>query len=143
MLDRTGLILLSAALFCQGCVTSGAPPQPSGTSLQQAQVVAPGSNTAMRGESAPAAGAASRVYRDPVTGEFTVPPPEVKVPTAPVTVREATSTAPTPTMKETAVEGGGTKLDLQGRFRSYVSATKDSEGKITVHCDDRPPAEQH
>lgn len=140
MLNRIGFLLLPALFFSQGCATS-APTQPVNAGLQKSQPTATESGAAKTGEPSSAAGAASRVYRDPVTGEFTAPPPEAKVPSAPVSIREAVGTEPAPAMQETAIEGGGTLIHLQGRFRSYASATKDSEGKITVHCNDKPNAE--
>lgn len=142
MLTRILILLLPAMLICQACTTH-APSPLSNADQKMSKTGQPEKDTAKSGDTVPAA-SASRVYKDPVTGEFTAPPPEAKVPSAPVSVREAISTAPVPTMQETAVEGGGTKLDLQGRFRSYTSATKNAEGKITVHCNDKAhDANQH
>lgn len=137
MLNRIAFLPLLVLLLGQGCATS-TPKQPEGTGSQKSQLGA-----ASIGEPAPAAAVASRVYRDPATGEFTTPANEVKTLSAPVSIREATSTAPTSTMRETAVEGGGVKLDLQGRFRNFASATKDFEGKISVHCNEKPDYELH
>jgi len=142
MLTRIFLLFLPAMLICQACTTH-APSPLLGAEQQQGRTAQPVTDAAQSREAVPAA-TASRVYKDPVTGEFTAPPAEAKAPRAPVSVHEAISTAPIPTMQETAVEGGGTKLDLQGRFRSYSSATRDAEGKITVHCNDKPhDANQH
>lgn len=142
MSNRIGILLLLSLIFAHGCTTA-APTKPAGADLQKTQTAAPESSTAGSGEAIPAAGAASRVYRDPVTGEFTPPPPEAKVPTAPASIREAVRTEPAPATKETAVEGGGALIHLQGRFRSFLSATKDPEGKVTVHCNAKPHAELH
>ena len=142
MLHRPVFLLLFALFFSQGCATS-VPTQPVNAGLQKSRPTALETGTARTGLPAPAASAASRVYRDPVTGEFTAPPPETEAPSAPVSNREAVSIETMPTMQELAIEGGGTLIHLQGRFRSYMSATKDSEGKITVHCNDKPNAELH
>jgi len=146
MLNQIGIILLLSLFFGQGC-SAGAPTRPLAKTIDavshKTQPTVSESGTARTGENVPAAGAVSRVYRDPVTGEFTAPPHESKVPSAPVSIREAVSTELAPTAHEIAIEGGGTLIHLQGRFRSYLSATKDSTGKVTVHCNDKPNAELH
>lgn len=134
MLNRANTILfLLTILFCQGCVNL------------QTQLGKSGSQDAQATESEPSiakssnsATAVSRVYRDPVTGEFTNPPQETSVPKAPGPDRQTVTLEPVPALKETAIESGGTLIHLQGRFRSYMSATKATDGKVTVHCDDRP-----
>lgn len=87
--------------------------------------------------------AGMRVYKDPVTGEFTEPPVEVTPPAAPEAMRGSVSTTRTPEMQEVKVPGpaGGTKIHLQGRFRSYSTATKDADGKVRIHCDQKVPGE--
>lgn len=139
MLNRASpMLLLLVVLLSQGCVN--AQTQLADVGLQNVQSTEPEPTIARPSELVPAAGATSRVYRDPVTGEFTSPPPEATAPSVPVSTRESVSTEPVPTTQETAIEGGGKLLHLQGRFRSYTSATKDAAGKVTVHCDDKPPA---
>jgi len=141
MLTRNFPRLLPALLICQACAMTPSPPL-SGTDHQQNSVAQPVAHTAQPRVAVPAT-SALRAYKDPVTGEFTAPPPEVKVPKAPAIANETISTTPLPAMQETAVEGGGMKIDLQGRFRNYMSATKDTNGKITTHCTERADAEQH
>src|SRR4030066_2049544 len=106
MVTRIFLMFLPVMLICQACTTYAPVPQ-SGADQQRRKTVQPAAEPAQPREAVPAA-SASREYKDPVTGEFTAPPPEAEAPSAPVSVREAISTAPIPTMKETAVEGGGT-----------------------------------
>jgi len=141
MLNRTGPMFLLLLYFGQGCATNTS--QLADADSGMAQSEKPESGTVSKGESAPAAGSAMRVYRDPVTGEFSSPPPEALPPSVLPSDREATSTAPLPEMQETAVEGGGMKLDLQGRFRNYMSVTKDAEGNATVQCNDKLHAHPH
>ncbi len=134
MLNRASpILLLLMMLLGQGSVNAQTQLPDAGSQNVQSKEQEP----AIVRPSQPAA-AGSRVYRDPVTGEFTGPPPEAAAPIAPAKTREAVSTEPLPTMQETAIEGGGTRLHLQGRFRSYMSATKDAAGNVTVHCDDEP-----
>lgn len=142
MLNRTGPMLILVLLFNQGCATI-APTSPAATGLQTLPAAAAKPGAAKVGEPAPVGHTALRVYKDTVTGEFISPSPETLAPDTSVSVREATSIAPIPVMQETAVEGGGTKLDLQGRFRNYMSAIKDAEGKVTVYCNDKPHAHTH
>lgn len=140
MLDRISLNLLCVALLCQGCAAGNPLLKSSGVETPQKKIESPSDQSTAKGIPNTETDQAMKVYRDPVTGEFTAPPPEAKVPAVPLTIRESVSTAPTPTMKETAVEGGGVKLNLEGRFRSHVTATKDAEGKIVIHCNDKLPS---
>lgn len=142
MSNRIGFMLLLSLIFAPGCTTNSST-KPIGAVLQKTQPTAPESGRARIGDALPATGAASRVYRDPVTGEFTVPPPEAKVPSVPQSIREAVRTEPGPATQEIAIEGGGALMHLQGRFRSHMSATKDPDGKVTVHCNDKPNAALH
>lgn len=137
MLNRANpMLLLLMLLLSQGCVNGRMPSADVGS--RNAKSTEPEPAMARPGE--PVA-AASRVYRDSVTGEFTGPPPAAEVPSAPVATRKVVSTELAPSMQETVIEGGGTLIHLQGRFRSHMSATKDAAGNVTVHCDDKPPAQ--
>jgi hypothetical protein len=73
-----------------------------------------------------------RIYLDPETGEPRDLPTEamdqVSLPPddALSTSSEGLVETPSP------VPGGGVKLDLQGRFRSPLIATRDAKGKVTI-----------
>lgn len=76
-------------------------------------------------------GAAQRIYRDPVTGEFTTPP---------AGVQEIPQQFQQTPGGDTSAEGldvvthpdGSKSVDLQGRFQSTVFATIDKDGHIDV-----------
>jgi hypothetical protein len=73
-----------------------------------------------------------RVYVDPETGEFTVPPKEARAAEAPApeaafsTSHEGLVVIPSP------VPGGGVMVDLKGRFRSPLTATLGADGKVEM-----------
>ena len=78
-------------------------------------------------------GKALKVYIDPETGEFITPeeaeaPPEERLtPSAAYsTSHEGLEERPSP------VPGGGTMVDLKGRFQSPLTATIDSNGDIKI-----------
>lgn len=142
MLNRTGITLLILMFFGQGCATN-TPLQLADADSGKSQPEKSESGTLKPGKPGPATDSAMRVYRDPVTGEFTSPPPEALPPGVLPSEREVISIEPAPEMQETAVEGGGMKLDLQGRFRSYMSVTKDAEGNATVQCKEKLHAHPH
>jgi predicted RecA/RadA family phage recombinase len=88
---------------------------------------------------APGAAQGFKVYKDPVTGEFTAPPseqatPSLKVPAAPTA--EGLVEQPSP------VPGGGVSLDLEGRFESVVTATKAPDGTLSTQCELKPAADR-
>lgn len=135
MLNRAmHLLLLFTILLSQGCVNVQTHP---GNRLDahgphaktpELDIAAQSSNSAVK--------SASRVYRDPITGKFTGPPPKEGELQTPTSDRQSVILEPSHEFKETAIEGGGSHIHLQGRFRSYTSVTKDSEGKTTIHCKD-------
>ena len=82
-----------------------------------------------------------KIHRDPVTGELGAPPAEapdqVSLPPddALSTSSEGLVETPSP------VPGGGSMVDLQGRFRSPLTATQDAEGKVMIqHLPSGPSA---
>lgn len=134
MLNRiNSLLFFLTMLFSQGCANLQTQLGKSGSqdvqAIESKPAIAKSSNSAS---------AVSRAYRDPVTGEFTNPPQEASAPKAPDSDRQTVTLEPAPALKETAIEGGGTLIHLQGRFRSYMSATKAADGKVIVHCEDSP-----
>jgi hypothetical protein len=74
-----------------------------------------------------------RVYKDPQTGEITGTPPPASPP-PPMEQSFNRSHEGLVAVPNTAVPGGGVKVDLQGRFRSHFIATKDAEGNVSVYC---------
>jgi hypothetical protein len=73
--------------------------------------------------------ASMRVYIDPQTGKIGTPPaggPPAQVPPSFSTSHKGLVETPSPT------PGGGTMVDLRGRFRSPLIATQDSEGNLSI-----------
>ena len=86
----------------------------------------------------PAGVGGMKAYRDPVTGERVGPPPRAVHPSAPqpsALSRSHTGLEVVPT----GTAAGGVRVDLQGRFRSSVVATKRPDGSVSVRCLDKPP----
>ena len=78
-----------------------------------------------------------RVYRDPVTGEFTTPPPNPGVADAQSTsagARALTRTPAAPVEEPGTSAAGGVTMELQGRFRSDATATIDADGALHPGC---------
>ena len=73
------------------------------------------------------------VYKDPTTGKIGVPPAVMLAPQLPPTMEYAVSRSSKGLM-EVQDTGGGIMVDLQGRFRSFVTATKGANGKILISC---------
>lgn len=80
-------------------------------------------------------GAGMRVYRDPVTGEFTAPPPGTALPPAAHSFGTAT-----PQLIESpgTSPAGGMTIDLQGAFQSSITATADG-GSVRTGCHSDAP----
>jgi hypothetical protein len=73
-----------------------------------------------------------RVYVDPETGEFTVPPKEARAVEAPAPEAAFSSSHEGLVEVRSSVPGGGILLDLQGRFRSPLTATLGTDGKLKM-----------
>jgi hypothetical protein len=69
------------------------------------------------------------VYKDPTTGDFVLPPPESLAATQKNTARAA-GTA----LTEKPSPGGGTMVELNGRFRNYVRLRVSDAGELTGDC---------
>ena len=77
-------------------------------------------------------GAAQRIYRDPVTGEFTTPPPGF-VDELPQQFQQTPGASSSDQGLEVITHPDGSQsVDLQGRFQSTVFATIDPDGHIDV-----------
>jgi len=81
-----------------------------------------------------------KAYKDPVTGKFGPPPAGVQSSLSSAAVKNRRST--TSVMKEvpSPVTGGGMMMDLKGRFRKSLMATKDAEGRIKIRHQSSPSA---
>ncbi len=72
----------------------------------------------------PKTGAADmKAYKDPETGKLGPPPQGASVPESSEALKNATSTS-SEGLEEKPAPGGGTMIDLKGRFQSTGSATK-------------------
>ena len=134
------LVLLMIALaFCTHCTQGSPPSKTAGVNQTSAKEAPPSPNTTVAQEqnnknlTAGAESEAQRVYIDPETGEFTNPP-EQEAATASKQALPAASSTSHQGLEEkpSPVEGGGTMVDLKGRFRSPLTATTDSNGKIKI-----------
>jgi hypothetical protein len=79
--------------------------------------------TPVKGDVAPGGGPALRV-EDPVTGQMAPLPPRME---------ESISTSDEG-LVETQDAGGGTMVDVRGRFRSYMKVIRDEAGQISAAC---------
>ncbi len=74
---------------------------------------------------------------DPITGEFTVPPPAAAIPGifgAPPPARSLATSHEGLVPVPGTTRGGGWVVDLKGRFRSAVVATVSPDGPLTTRC---------
>ena len=116
-------LLLTAVAFCTYCTEGRQPLSPpnhrSADSSSASAPQAPANPPAV-----PAASAAQKAAIDPDSGEL-VSGPAAQDDNRPQAMRQSTAPAATETLNEqpSPVPGGGVMIDLQGRFRSPVSAT--------------------
>ena len=71
---------------------------------------------------------AMRIYRDPVTGEFTTPPERAPAEAAP----EAARSRPVPVIEPNPA--GGVKIHLGKEYAHTMRATRDATGKPAIDC---------
>lgn len=90
---------------------------------------APAAPPAAAQPAAPAAAKGQIVYLDE-NGNRVTPPPGVAKAAAPSLNRSSQGLV----QVQSSVPGGGVIVDLQGRFRSYVIATKNPDGTISMTC---------
>jgi hypothetical protein len=127
---KTLFLLMIALAFCTNCTEGSPPSKTAGVNQTSSQETLPSPNTAVAEEqnkknlTSPAESEALRVYIDPETGEFTVPPEQevAAASTSPQGLEE----------KPSPVPGGGTMVDLKGHFRSPLTATIDSNGQTKI-----------
>lgn len=79
-------------------------------------------------KAAPAPAAAQRAVIDPKTGELTDGPVPAEA------RRSAPASAPSEFFPEEPVPGGGTKVNLDGRFMVATVARIDAQGNLTLDC---------
>ena len=136
---KTLVLLMIVLAFCTNC-TEGSPTSKSGGVNQSSAKEIPSpaktkiareqnnKNRTPSGESG-----ALRVYIDPDTSEFTAPPEGEVVAARKLESPAAFGTSPQGLEeKPSPVPGGGTMVDLQGRFRSPLRATINSKGETKI-----------
>jgi hypothetical protein len=74
---------------------------------------------------------AMKAYIDPATGEFAASPVGAPDPELPMSLHHHTRMS-TEALVEQPAPGGGIKVDLDDRFFSFSTATKDRNGKLAV-----------
>ena len=131
------LIFISLSFTLQGTVSSGEPESVVIQTSNNNDTESEGG--AKKDTSVPEGPPAMKVYIDPETGEFLEGPPEIVPEELPIEEKEAVSTSPEGLEEvESDIPGGGVMIDLKGRFRSHQNAVKDSDGNISIECDDDP-----
>jgi hypothetical protein len=74
-------------------------------------------------------------YRDPVTGEFKVPPePETAADAELEALFEPLAAAPEPVERAVPAPAGGVRVRLGNRFRSAVVGVRTEDGEVAVAC---------
>ena len=113
------LAIACVSLLLLSCGTQGLPPV--------ALVPAPSDDP----WAAPQGAAGMRVYMDPETGAFGVPPPEA--------LPEAALQLQSPSEELVEVPGttdaGGFTVELNGQFQMDLTVTPDADGKISIRCE--------
>ena len=136
---KASILLLGFLLFCAQC-TGGSPPsgpeEAQQATAKQSLKPQKTTNTADQNDNhliKPENSASIRAYIDPETGEF-ITPPEPQVPAAEMLAPQAAFSTSHDDLVEipSPVAGGGTMVDLKGRFRSPLTATIDRSGKINI-----------
>jgi len=112
----------------------GSAPMNLGTlSTASSQKQTLGNTLQSEGETKSAAG--YKVYKDPVTGKFGVPPPDAKPLQLSKELQQALSTSSEGLVQiQSPVPGGGIVVRLNGRFQSAMVAAADAEGNVSVPC---------
>ncbi len=88
----------------------------------------------------PQGAAGMRVWIDPETGEFGVPPPEAAPPEAlpEAALQFQSLSSPSEELVEVpgTTEAGGFTVELNGQFQRDLTVTPDADGKISIRCVD-------
>ncbi|MGD8371623.1 MAG: hypothetical protein PVF76_09020 [Syntrophobacterales bacterium] len=136
---KTLVVLVIVLAFCTHCSGGGPPSNTDGVKQNNTEATSsPRNTTAAQGQTeenltTSEESGALRVYIDPETGEFTSPPAR-GIPAARTTAPSATSSTSHEGLEErpSPVPGGGTMVDLKGRFHSPLTATIDVNGKTRI-----------
>ena len=142
-IDLRSLAIACVSLLLLSCVgTQGLPPvsldllvpAPSDDPLAEPQDANP---------AGPHGAAGMRVYIDPETGEFGVPPPEVAPPEAGPEVPLLFKSLSIPSQELVEVPGttaaGGFTVQLNDQFQRVLTVTPDADGKLSIRCVDKHP----
>jgi len=111
-----------------------------GAAIESLPAAAPDTETPIT-NAQPTGSAGRKIFVDPVTGKL-IPPPAQPALVLPQT-EDALSTSGEGLREIPGkTRGGGIKIDLQGRFRSTVTATVNPDGKLTTRCltEPEPPS---
>lgn len=133
------VFLMIVLAFCTHCTGESPSPNTDGVKQTNTKATSPPKNTTAAQEqkkknvTTPGESGALRVYIDPETGEF-ITPPEREVPAERKMAPPATFSTSQEGLEErpSPVPGGGTMVDLKGRFQSPLTATIDGNGKTKI-----------
>ncbi len=121
------LTIACVSLLLLSCGTQGLPPV--------ALVPVPSDDPWAEPQGAPG----MRVYIDPETGQFGVPPPEAAPPEAGPEAALQLQSLSTPSEELVEVPGttdaGGFTVELNGQFQMDLTVTPDADGKISIRCE--------
>ena len=136
---KTILIAMLLMALCINCNSDNPPSTTVNTKDTNSKLTSTSRNTIAfqkpekKNPSAMKNGNALTVYLDPQTGEF-IPPKEAEI----MPEERFTPFAVTGTLHDgleerpSTVPGGGTMVDLKGRFQSPLTATIDSSGQVMI-----------
>lgn len=128
---RLAVVMIVLA-FCTQC-TQASPPATVDGSQQTHTNAATVQKQGGTGLQAPGESSAQKAYIDPETGELTTPAQQ-EVPTTRELSSSARAIEPAAKMQEqpSPVPGGGTMIDLKGRFHNPLSATIEDDGQARI-----------
>jgi len=108
-------------------------PHPGAEDTRRPASAATANEHAEKTPGTPEGAAAMRIYRDPQTGEVGAPPAGAPSAEELESLGDAFSTSSQGLVETPSpVQGGGVKVDLQGRFRSPLVATQGADGKCSI-----------
>jgi hypothetical protein len=123
--------LLGASVLLLAALVAVATQSPLDT--ERGATASAGTSASASQDVTPRAVGGMKAYRDPVTGERVGPPPAAVPPSAP----QPSSLSRSQTGLEvvpTGTAAGGFRVDLKGRFRSSLVATKQPDGRVATRC---------
>ena len=137
-IDLRSLAIACVSLLLLSCVgTQGLPPvsldllvpAPSDDPLAEPQDANPAGSQGAAG---------MRVYIDPETGEFGVPPPEAG-PEAALQLQSLSTPSEELLQVLGTTQAGGFTVELNGQFQMDLTIIPDTDGKISIRCVDEHP----